>query len=61
MLNFGVDRTSAFLAANAEAVILPAVKSAIVVTIAIIANADDVLLVWIISMCTNVCYYIKNM
>lgn len=34
-----------FLAANAEVVILPAVNSAIAVTIAIIANADDVLFV----------------
>jgi hypothetical protein len=49
-----------FLAANAEVVILPAVKSVIVVTIEIIANADDVLFVRIISICTNVCYYIRK-
>jgi hypothetical protein len=49
-----------FLAANAEVVILPAVKSAIAVTIAIIANTDDVLFVCIISICTNVCYYIRK-
>jgi hypothetical protein len=48
-----------FLAANAV-VILPAVKSAIAVTIAIIANTDDVLFVCIISICTNVCYYIRE-
>jgi hypothetical protein len=48
-----------FLTANAEVVILPAVKSAIAVTIEIIAN-DDVLFVCIISICTNVCYYIRK-
>lgn len=61
MSNFWCRSYWCFLAANAEAVIIPAVKSAIAVTIAIIADADDVLFVCIISICTDVCYYIKNM
>lgn len=50
-----------FLAANAEVVIPPAVKSAIAVTIASIINPDDVFCLYAISICTNLCYYIKKL
>jgi hypothetical protein len=48
-----------FLAANAEVVIPPAVKSAIAVTIASIINPDDVLFVCIIYMHESLLLYKK--